>query len=76
MIGSETGAVSQEPPRSKTCEACGAVFFCGTAFSRSEAGGPCWCDSVKLDTAVLTDLRAKFTDCLCPQCLQQRSGGS
>ena len=48
--------------RFKTCEGCGASFPC-----RPSAG--CWCDSVRVSTAVLTELSRLHTDCVCPRCL-------
>lgn len=33
-------------------------------------GGACWCNAVALTDAVREQLRASYTDCLCPQCLQ------
>ena len=46
----------------KTCQNCGAEFACG--------GSCCWCDEVRLDANVRTDLQARFTDCLCRACLE------
>ena len=46
----------------KTCQNCGAEFACG--------GSCCWCDEVRLDATVRTDLQARFTDCLCRACLE------
>jgi hypothetical protein len=47
----------------KICEACGSEFSCGAD------EGPCWCEGVRLDAATLADLRKRYADCLCPQCL-------
>lgn len=51
-------------PKKKVCERCGTEFDC---FSPQE---PCWCEGVKLSSNTLAALRAKFDDCLCPQCLE------
>lgn len=48
--------------REKTCESCGRAFLCNA--------GSCWCDSVPLDPAALSALRAKYRDCLCEACLK------
>jgi hypothetical protein len=67
--GSETGTdTSAREASNKTCDSCGAVFTCGAL------GGSCWCDSVKVGTAVLMGLRARFGDCLCSACLKAAAG--
>jgi Cysteine-rich CWC len=47
----------------KTCPVCGTRFGC------MAERGACWCQELKLDSQALADLRARFTDCLCPRCL-------
>jgi hypothetical protein len=47
----------------KSCPVCGAHFGCMAA---QEA---CWCAEVNLSAKATADLRARFTDCLCPRCL-------
>lgn len=49
--------------KEKRCEKCGAAFDCGGLFG-------CWCRDVKLDLKTLTELKERYDDCLCPQCLQ------
>jgi hypothetical protein len=51
----------------KTCQNCGARFACG--------GSCCWCDEVRLDANVRTELQARFTDCLCRACLELAAAG-
>jgi hypothetical protein len=52
--------------REKRCESCGSTFECrGLWF--------CWCRSVQLDDRTRAELRQRFTDCLCPQCLERYS---
>jgi hypothetical protein len=48
--------------RVKTCSSCGSTFGC--------CAGQCWCDDVTLDAAMLTTLRQRYADCLCPACLR------
>src|SRR3981081_1412614 len=43
---------------------CGEQFKC-----KQEAG--CWCATVRLDPAMLAELRARFSDCLCEDCLRK-----
>ena len=47
----------------KSCPVCGARFGCMAA---QEAF---WCTEVNLNGKAAADLRARFTDCLCPRCL-------
>ncbi len=50
-------------PKQKVCEKCGAKFDCYSPW------GPCWCEEVKLKPEALANLRARYDDCLCPNCL-------
>jgi hypothetical protein len=52
-----------ESTERKKCPVCGARFGCMAA---QEA---CWCAEVNLSSETSTDLRARFSDCLCPRCL-------
>jgi Cysteine-rich CWC len=47
----------------KNCPVCGARFGC---MATQET---CWCAEVKLGSKATADLRARFSDCLCPRCL-------
>jgi hypothetical protein len=47
----------------KTCQNCGTTFACG-------APCHCWCDHVALDAETRAELPQRFTDCLCPACLE------
>jgi hypothetical protein len=47
----------------KSCPVCGAQFGC---LATRET---CWCAEVNLSGKATADLRAWFTDCLCPRCL-------
>jgi len=46
-------------PTSKNCAACAESFSCG-----APASG-CWCEGLQVVGSVLSDLRARYADCLC-----------
>jgi hypothetical protein len=48
--------------QSKRCQSCGSGFQCGLSC--------CWCDAIALDANVRAALQARFSDCLCPRCLE------
>ena len=48
----------------KNCSRCGESFSC-----MQENG--CWCASLRLESAILAELRARYTDCLCEDCLRK-----
>jgi Cysteine-rich CWC len=50
-------------PEVKVCAACGETFSCA-----ARAAG-CWCEETKLTKEALIELRARYSDCLCPRCL-------
>lgn len=52
---------SKRAPRE--CEACGQAFDCGASIKG------CWCFSIKLSAEVRQELRGKFKNCLCKECL-------
>ena len=47
------------------CEACDGEFTC----SASLAG--CWCSTIKLSDETLTELKARYRNCLCRKCLEK-----
>ena len=53
----------------KTCESCGKQFGCGAKLDG------CWCADVIISDESATDLKAKFSDCLCPVCLAKVARG-
>jgi hypothetical protein len=55
---------SNNTQRQLVCESCGASFGCYPA-----PEGGCWCREVKVSDEQLGDLRSKFGDCICPDCL-------
>jgi len=48
----------------KKCPHCGESFTC-----KQEAG--CWCATLRLESATLAQLRARYADCLCEACLRK-----
>ena len=55
-----------EPP--DLCPRCGGGFVCGIG-----GEGPCPCTTVRLDEAVLAELRVRYAGCLCMRCLSSLS---
>jgi hypothetical protein len=53
----------KRPPRE--CEACGKPFVCGASLKG------CWCFQIKLSAEVKQQLRERYKDCLCSDCLKQ-----
>ncbi len=51
----------------KKCSKCNVDFECG-----NEKPG-CWCEELFLDIATLKELKEKYDNCLCPQCLKLHS---
>lgn len=50
------------------CEACGEDFECGPV-----ARG-CWCSRIEVPAEVRRQLKEKYTNCLCPNCLKRSDG--
>jgi hypothetical protein len=50
--------------RDLTCESCGKDFVCGMSLKG------CWCAEMKLDDETRSDLRSKYKECLCQECLE------
>ncbi|MCI0389361.1 MAG: cysteine-rich CWC family protein [Acidobacteria bacterium] len=53
----------KRPPRE--CEACGKPFHCGASLKG------CWCFQIKLSAEVKQQLRERYKDCLCSDCLER-----
>ena len=53
--------------RDVKCEACGKDFVCGVSLKG------CWCSEIKLDDQTRAELRSKYKDCLCKECLEDLS---
>jgi len=56
-----------QAPKLKRCGSCSELFGC----SASEAH--CWCEELSLGKSELSELRGRFSDCLCPKCLAAAS---
>ena len=52
--------------RATTCPRCGGPFACGVGADRAT---PCFCVAYALGAARLAELRARWSDCLCADCL-------
>ena len=52
--------------RTTTCPRCGGPFACGVGADRAT---PCFCVSFALGPERLAELRARWSDCLCADCL-------
>jgi hypothetical protein len=53
----------------KTCPRCGASFECLHS-------PQCWCAAVRLDEKARSELAARYSDCLCPECLAAIAAGA
>lgn len=51
----------------KNCSKCGQAFGCC-----NETSG-CWCESVRIETKTLEQLKKEFDNCLCTACLESYS---
>ena len=49
----------------KYCVECQMEFTC-LAYE-----GKCWCENLKIEPETLEELRNKYTQCLCPDCLDK-----
>jgi hypothetical protein len=59
------GFVSPKYNELSVCESCGSEFVCGATIRG------CWCTEIKLAEEIRLDLRSKFKDCLCRDCLEK-----
>ncbi len=57
--------VGIEPRTPRQCEACGQPFVCGASLKG------CWCVPVKVSAEARQQMRERYKDCLCPECLQR-----
>lgn len=55
----------ESKPANKICESCGEAFGCGANLNG------CWCAALTLSESQAERIKAKFNDCLCPQCLEK-----
>lgn len=52
------------------CEACGSPFSCGAKLTG------CWCTAINLSEETRTELKSRYRDCLCRQCLEKFSAST
>ena len=64
------GFVSEKYKSPSICESCGNEFVCGATIRG------CWCTEVKLTDEARGDLRSKFNNCLCRDCLEKQAAPS
>jgi ribosomal protein L34E len=53
----------------KTCPRCGAFFECLHA-------PQCWCAAIELTKKARRELAARYSGCLCPECLAAIAAGA
>jgi Cysteine-rich CWC len=51
--------------RPSICEACGSEFSCGASLKG------CWCSEIKISDETRAELKARYRDCLCRECLER-----
>ncbi len=59
------GVFSEKFKDPSICESCGEEFICGATLKG------CWCMEIKLADEAREDLKAKFRNCLCRNCLEK-----
>lgn len=50
--------------RDLVCDSCGNKFTCGASLSG------CWCSEIKLTDEARAELKKRYSDCLCRECLE------
>lgn len=63
-----SNVVSGALERQLTCECCGDTFTCGASLKG------CWCAEIQLTDEVRAELRSRYSDCLCRNCLEKFAG--
>jgi hypothetical protein len=53
-----------------TCEACGIQFTCGATLVG------CWCSEINLSDEQRSQLKGRYRNCLCRECLRAVASGS
>ena len=51
--------------RDLVCESCGNKYTCGASLSG------CWCAEIKVTDEARTEMKARYRDCLCRECLER-----
>jgi hypothetical protein len=57
------GIISPSLAGKSVCEACGNEFSCGASLRG------CWCSEIELTDTQRSELKAKYRECLCRDCL-------
>jgi hypothetical protein len=57
--------ISEKFKEPQKCESCGEDFTCGASLKG------CWCFNKSLTDETRENLKSKFTDCLCENCLDK-----
>ena len=52
------------------CAACGGEFGCGANQNCDTSPLDCWCMSVELTPAAISELQERYRGCLCSKCLR------
>jgi hypothetical protein len=55
--------MDEKIPEAKVCESCSNKFGCGANLDG------CWCAELTISDDAAAELKEKFDDCLCPDCL-------
>jgi len=56
--------------RAVACEACGGPFTCGAKLTG------CWCSAIKVSEETRAELKSRYRDCLCRNCLEKFSAAT
>lgn len=57
--------ISKKYKEPSTCESCGNEFVCGATLKG------CWCMNLQLTDEAREELKSKYNDCLCQNCLEK-----
>lgn len=57
--------ISKKYKEPSTCESCGDEFICGATIKG------CWCMNLKLPQEARAELKSKYNNCLCQDCLEK-----
>jgi hypothetical protein len=61
------GLVSPRLGKPLVCEACGNEFSCGASLRG------CWCSEISLSDEARIELKSRYRECLCRECLERLS---
>lgn len=59
------GFINEKYQEPSVCESCGNEFICGATLKG------CWCMNLRLTDEARAELKSKFKDCLCQNCLEK-----